>query len=164
MYENNSNVRIENCAITSDDQPITIFRIDENVINPNFPDWLHGQGSYSRNNVINAIKDHYPEGHDRNLLINSIVAEQVNCMKFDDLLTKHCIDHIDLLNIDTQGYDYSILNSIDFTKFKPNIIMFETEFPEGRTACIKRLEKFGYVIVGANAHDTVMLADGVSPD
>jgi FkbM family methyltransferase len=41
------------------------------------------------------------------------------------LIEKHNIDHIDLLYIDTEGNDARIINSLDLTKIKPNIIIYE---------------------------------------
>ncbi len=35
-------------------------------------------------------------------------------------------DQIDLLNIDTEGNDFSVLTSLDMNKYKPNIIIIES--------------------------------------
>ena len=47
------------------------------------------------------------------------------CISLSDLIKEQNIKHIDLLQIDTEGYDYQILKSIDFTIVKPTIISFE---------------------------------------
>ena len=48
----------------------------------------------------------------------------MNCITFNDLIKKYKVKKIDLLHIDTEGYDYEILKTLDF-KIKPNMILFE---------------------------------------
>ena len=49
----------------------------------------------------------------------------VKCVKFSDFIKSKNIRSLDLLIIDTEGYDYEIIMSIDFEILKPNIIRFE---------------------------------------
>ena len=41
------------------------------------------------------------------------------------LLKKYKIDRINILQIDTEGYDYDIIFSINFKQIRPDIIIFE---------------------------------------
>ena len=40
----------------------------------------------------------------------------VKCISFSDFIKLNSIDSLDLLLIDTEGYDYQILMSIDFNQ------------------------------------------------
>ena len=46
-------------------------------------------------------------------------------MSFADLLNEYNIERIDLLQIDTEGYDSEIIRGLDFSKIKPSFIHFE---------------------------------------
>jgi hypothetical protein len=41
------------------------------------------------------------------------------------LFEKHSVGRVDLLQIDTEGYDYEILKSIDLDEIRPTVIHFE---------------------------------------
>jgi FkbM family methyltransferase len=50
---------------------------------------------------------------------------KVSCVSFSVFIKSNAIDNLDLLLLDTEGYDYDILMSIDFENIKPKIIRFE---------------------------------------
>lgn len=54
-----------------------------------------------------------------------IIEEEIQCVPLIEILQKHNVKKIDLLHIDTEGYDYKILEQIDFTQYKPTVILFE---------------------------------------
>ncbi|PRX54373.1 FkbM family methyltransferase [Flagellimonas meridianipacifica] len=56
-----------------------------------------------------------------------IVTEEVNCSTIHDLLAKHHVKKLDLLQIDTEGFDYEIIKNIDFSSVKPAMISFEND-------------------------------------
>jgi len=53
---------------------------------------------------------------------------------------------IDLLVIDTEGYDYRILQQCDLERLRPTIIMFEHQHlsPGDKAAAYERLRTHGY--------------------
>lgn len=61
---------------------------------------------------------------------NVIIPERVPCISFGQLLKNHQIRKIDLLQIDTEGYDAEIILNIDFAFIKPSIIRFEHGLPD----------------------------------
>jgi FkbM family methyltransferase len=54
-----------------------------------------------------------------------IECETVPCASLHSVLKAQRAPFIDLLLIDTEGYDFEILKTIDFTKIRPPIIQFE---------------------------------------
>jgi len=70
----------------------------------------------------------------------------VEGMMFNDLVEKYKIQHIDFLQIDCEGYDFEILKMIDFNKFSPSIINFESVLlsDTDRSACEEILTSQGY--------------------
>jgi FkbM family methyltransferase len=49
----------------------------------------------------------------------------VDCVPFNELMERHGVDHVDFLNIDAEGCDFEILQSIDFTRFAPVLLCIE---------------------------------------
>src|SRR5262249_14888788 len=59
----------------------------------------------------------------------------------DDLLAEAGGKHIDLLQIDVEGFDHELIMAIDFDRFRPSIIRFEHVHlsDEQHLACLERL-------------------------
>lgn len=87
---------------------------------------------------------------------NVIETEDVECMTLDLLLERLGYDSVDILQIDTEGYDAKIVRMIDFEKFTPAIIHFEHKHlkREDFDGCIELLVENGYRI-GIGLIDTV---------
>jgi FkbM family methyltransferase len=80
----------------------------------NVGEHLKGMSSFDKYNFTK-------EGIDE----NDIVTEKVSCISFMDLIAAEKISKLHLLQIDAEGYDIEIINSIDFNIIKPLIINFE---------------------------------------
>lgn len=50
---------------------------------------------------------------------------KVPCLTLPTLLKKHGINHIDVLQLDTEGYDWKILQQLDLSLYRPKIIKSE---------------------------------------
>ena len=46
-------------------------------------------------------------------------------MPFNALMDRHGVDHIDYLNVDVEGCDWEIIRSIDFDRFRPELLCVE---------------------------------------
>lgn len=51
---------------------------------------------------------------------------RVKCLTFEELCEMHNIQKVELLQIDTEGLDYEIVNSIDFNKIDIRSLIFES--------------------------------------
>ena len=82
------------------------------------PSWYDGIGSFSREAVL---------GHSRHIpdIESRIVVTSVPCLTFEALCRKHDIRQIDLLLIDTEGYDREVIRNIDFGRWSPSLLVFE---------------------------------------
>ena len=78
-----------------------------------------------------------------------ITKDKIRCLTLTSLLNNHHVKKIDLLIIDTEGYDYQILKQIPFDKIKPKIIIFEDRhLPlHQKEYCKELLIKNGYFLV-----------------
>jgi FkbM family methyltransferase len=81
------------------------------------------------------------DGHDR----NDHESYKVISISLEDLLREHNAPNIiDYLSIDTEGSEYEILNSFDFSSYQFNIISVEHNYTAARQAIYKLLTKQGY--------------------
>jgi len=75
-------------------------------------------------------------------------TRRVQCKTFHGLLEEHGMDMPQIVCMDTEGYDYHIIKTIDFSMGKPLIIIYEfknklRKLPEN-VACHKLLKEQGY--------------------
>lgn len=86
---------------------------------PSDPVWVIGLSSFRRE-VILESKDLVPDIEDR------IDEVDVPVMRLEALLAKHTISQLDVLQVDTEGYDYEILKQIDFSaSWAPRHVIYE---------------------------------------
>ena len=69
-------------------------------------------------------------------------TEEVNQISINSLLHKK---HFDLINIDVEGLDELIVNSIDFKKFQPTMIVYESFDPLSSSKTKELLNDNGYI-------------------
>jgi FkbM family methyltransferase len=73
----------------------------------------------------------------------------VPALSLEALLTKHRIDRVNVLQIDTEGFDFEIIKMIDFKRLKPDIIHFENNFLNRRqkSECSQILSEQNYALL-----------------
>jgi FkbM family methyltransferase len=150
-YSNSDKLIFENVAISDKVEIREFYRIEEISY---LPTWCKGLGSFYRD-ILLKHKWVIPDIEDY------IVEEKVQCISFQMLLEKHGVSTIDLLMIDTEGYDYEIIKQIDFKGLKPNIIMYEHKHlrqPE-RKDCKSLLRSNGYLLTRFLSNTLAYLAD-----
>lgn len=78
-----------------------------------------------------------------------IVSEKVHGITLQSLISKYSLSNIDLLAVDTEGYDWNVIKQVDFANLKPRMIYFEISHlsPEVKEECFKTLKGEGYSIV-----------------
>ena len=138
-YRDNERLVFENVAISSCREVRDFYRVKENV--PYLPKWCDGLGTFDLE-ILLTHKWAVPD------LERYVVKEQIQCISLNDLIEKHQIAKIDLLLVDTEGYDYEILKQIDFEKFAPGILLYEHQYIDKnkRLGFENELEGRGYRI------------------
>jgi len=58
-------------------------------------------------------------------LRSSIETEEVRCIQFETLFREHRLPHVDLLQIDAEGYDAELLRLFDLPARRPAIVRYE---------------------------------------
>lgn len=113
LVENYKGTRVVpvNNAIYNKNQQVTIYRA---IANDKLPEWTRG--------VASLNPKHYKKSGIDSINMIEEVAEGIT---FQTLIERYNVNNIDLLQIDTEGYDSEIIKMIPFEKNKPKIIHFE---------------------------------------
>lgn len=75
----------------------------------------------------------------------SLEVIDVQCYLLNDLLQQNNIQHVNLLSIDTEGGEFEILASIDFTKYEIDVILVEDNYNDGRITPFLNEKGFDFV-------------------
>ncbi len=110
---------------------------------------LDGIASFDREHLLKFQDPKTPVAWFAPNIDKYIIGEEVRCSNFEELFSEYKIEKIDLLQIDTEGFDYEILKMIDFDNIKPTIIRYEVSHLSKNDfdASIKLLLKHNYRII-----------------
>ena len=140
-YGREPGVILENAAIADRDAQLPFYHVAElsEAERSTVPDWYDGIGSFLLDNIL-SHKDKIPG------LENRIVQTDVPSVTFQTLCAKHGVDKVDLVLIDTEGYDAEVIKSIDFNVHRPRLLIYEHfHLPAEERARLRRsLESLGY--------------------
>ena len=103
-----------NKAVHKTAQRIHLFKIDPDH-REGYPDWVKGIASFNREHLTKF--DFIREGH--------ILKESVRAAPLMEIVKKSKIKHFDYFQVDTEGYDYEVLNMFDFSVYRPSLIKAE---------------------------------------
>ncbi len=101
-----------NAALHASASEQVLYRVDPTLTG--LPEWMKGIASFD--------SEHHKKSNTPGAYI---IEEKVPCLSLQELLDRHEVTRVDLLKIDTEGYDYEIVKMIDFERIKPMIIRFE---------------------------------------
>ena len=118
-------------------------------LDENLPSWYDQLGSFDKTHILK---------HLNGVLEPYIIEEMVETISLKDLFVNNNIKKIDLIHIDTEGYDFKILKQIDFNKYRPLVILFENIHLTKNELKLSEslLNKYNYDIF-YYGHDTISL-------
>lgn len=116
-YGSNQRFKFENSAVNNGSNQI-FYSVKEEAIeqNPHIPYWYDQLGSFRKENILKHL----------NGILEPYIEETIiEGLTFNEVIKKNNIDSIDLLHIDTEGYDWIVLSQLDLMKYYPTIILYE---------------------------------------
>jgi FkbM family methyltransferase len=144
-YRDMPTVRLENVAIAEEEGERDFYTVPSHA-EPS----KHGYiGSLTQ---VSSLRPDRYERYDQDSARRAFLREfrtvqRVHCWTLPQLFARHGLDHVDLLQIDAEGYDYEILRTVDFSKFRPEFINYERILLyEDEPACRAMLIDAGYVL------------------
>ena len=140
-----NNITIEISAVSEKNKIKKFYYVKPDAVKKLGKHWASGIGSFDKQHILNH--------KNKRFLVSDPDIEEVNIqyLTFSDLIEKYSISSINLLQMDVEGAEFEILNSIDFDKIEIKKIIFEFKhfdgtFKEGpKLKSIKeKLIKFNY--------------------
>ncbi|MEO9532636.1 MAG: FkbM family methyltransferase [Crocinitomicaceae bacterium] len=150
LYKNHSNLSVLNAAMGANDGEATIYKIGFSEAR-----WATGLTTFDRPTLEKAFtsghvqrkceKDNTPIPVDKS---QHIVEEKVRIISSASLLKEYNISNVDLLMIDTEGFDYEIIKFFQIEKNAPQMIIFEHSHlsEDDYLECINHLKGNGYTV------------------
>lgn len=131
-----ANFSYENSAIMDVSGKATIYKVPStSIADGTAPHWANGVSSF------------YP---DKGAIskFDTLEEEEVNCITADELLSKYDFENVDILQIDTEGADAAVFNSLWERDLRPYLIMIEvvSMSAEDYADITNKLTKEGYII------------------
>ena len=110
-------IRCENCVISDHDGTTSFYTVREDILKSQ-PEWGDMLGSLSREQIV-SHRDLIPDVEDY------IEEQQLPCLTVRSLLQKYGLNHVDVVLIDVEGYDYEVLKQVDLRLLGVKVIIFE---------------------------------------
>ena len=129
----------ENKAVAEVEGWMPIYRVQDG--NDRLPEWHRGLASFDRDTILSHATE-IPG------IENYIIEEMVEAVSMRTLIARHRVGRVDLVLIDTEGYDYKVLKQFDLVTYRPELVIYENKHlpVDERTASTRLLEAAGYRI------------------
>ena len=150
-YKNSERFIFENVAISTEKGLRKFYYVSEKAqeeIGDNLPGWYDQLGSFDKNHILIHLKG---------ALEPYIVEEEIETITMPELFERNQIEKIDLLHIDTEGFDYQVLSQIDFSRYKPQVVLYEHVHlsDDEKNAAESILRKYNYHYKTYDGKDTL---------
>ena len=124
-YKNNENIFISRNAVFDEAKKDNFYHVKKESIKKLGKHWASQIGSFDKNHILNHKNKRFDIKDD------DIQITEVEFITFQDLVKKYSINSINKLQIDVEGAEYKIMNSIDYNKIKIKNIFFESKHFDG---------------------------------
>ena len=134
-YKNNENIFISRNAIFDEAKKDNFYHVKKDSIKKLGKHWASQIGSFDKNHILNHKNKRFDIKDD------DIQITEVEFITFQDLVEKYSINSINKLQIDVEGAEYKIMNSIDYNKIQIKNIFFESKHFDGTFTEGKKLKE-----------------------
>ena len=124
-FSENKNISICINAVFSENKRNDFYYVKEDSVTKLGKHWASGIGSFDKQHILNHKSKRFQ------ITENDIEKVEIEFITFKNLIDKYQIQSINDLQIDVEGAEFEILNSIDFKKIEINSIQFESKHFDG---------------------------------
>jgi FkbM family methyltransferase len=132
--QNYDTIKIEPVTIGQESEIKKFYFVKEQSVSNLGKHWASGIGSFDKKHILDHKTKRFKVSDD------DIESIDIKCLTFKELTDKYSISHIDKLQIDVEGAEYEILNSINYKKTHIDKILFESKHFDGTFKEGKKLE------------------------
>jgi FkbM family methyltransferase len=142
-YKDYHGLVFENCAIDSCAGFRSLYQISGEK--SCLPEWAYQVASFDRQILLNHA-DAIPD------IASRISEVKVVCRTVDEIVRSNRLEVIDCLQIDTEGYDYKILEGFPFDRIRPSVVIYEHKHlsEKVKTDSVNLMGSLGYSTILTN--------------
>lgn len=111
----------ENVAISNNNEKRIFYHLPDIIDGKN----MSSIGSFYKDSYIRKKRKKKQLDWWNKKINPNLIKTKVNCLSYQELLRKHNVKRVDMLQIDAEGYDFEVIKQIDFNFAKPKIIHYE---------------------------------------
>ena len=124
-YKGFKNIKISTNAVMDLNETRSFYFVKEKSIHALGKHWASGIGSFKKQHILDHRNKRFQ------IRDEDIEEVKIEFITFDMLIKKFFIKSIHKLQIDVEGAEYKILNTIDFSKIDIKEIVFESKHFDG---------------------------------
>lgn len=152
LHEVRKHITLENSAVGDAAGDLNLYHLNP-AVEDQYPKWVLGCASSDEDRMINATKR--AKGADARP--SDVVGTKVPIVRLDSILDKHDVSQIDVLIIDVEGHEISVMNSFDMAAAGLSLAIVECNGPneaqqDDYIACMTRagleVVRIGHDLVG----------------
>ncbi len=139
-YRDETQLILENAALSHEDSTQSFYTVDGSSY----------LGSFDRNALVKRVRD-----------VSKIIEVSVQAVTYPGLVSRHRIDRVDLLQVDTEGFDYQVIKmTVGEHLPYPRLIRYEHLHlsTSDRAACAEYLASHHYKLM-RDGRDTIAFRD-----
>ena len=150
-YKNQPNLTFVNAALSEADGTRILYTVKKGAPGAI---WAQELASFDKNHLLKH------EGDIPNVA-QYIEETVVDCITFDTLFSRYDIKHANVLQIDTEGFDFEVIKLYNVAERKPEIINFEHKHlsKEDWARCVEMLIDLGYRVAKTGQDTLAYLTD-----
>ncbi len=118
-YHNDKRFIFENVATGIERRKMKFYYVSEDAkaqLGDDLPLWYDQLGSFNKDHILT---------HFNEKIEPYVVEEEIECVPLQEILQRNKVKKIDLLHIDTEGFDYKVLSQVNFEIYKPLVVLYE---------------------------------------
>ena len=123
-----------NIAVGDKEEVRDFYYVSERAreVIPNLPNWHDQLGSFDREFIISHLSG---------VLEPYIVCEKLLCKPLNYILDAENVQRIDVIQIDTEGFDFNVLRQVNFAQYHPKVVLYEHKHLQEADILAQRLLK-----------------------
>lgn len=168
LYKNSKKIIPVNAAISNTDGVMELYRIRFSNAR-----WATGLATFDKEGLLKMVLDSSIDRRAKKYGItvpkntnDYIISETVQVLSPTTLKNKYGISHFDFLMVDTEGYDFEILQMFFEVNLTPSLLVFEQMHfsPEELTKCQTLLKKYNYSFKQYNGNTIALLNNNANSE
>jgi FkbM family methyltransferase len=154
-YQHADRFIFENKAVGTEKGKMKFYYVSEKAkanLGDSLPCWYDQLGSFDKDHILKCLGGRIEP---------FIIEQDIESVRIQEIFDRNGVKKIDLLHIDTEGFDYKVLSQINFSKYRPLVVLYEHMHlsADEKEKARSMLRVFGYACVEYGG-DTLAIMKG----